>query len=118
MKTKLEKSQVQSLLLHFDIVRINEVKTSLVVSFPGYVSFRSAGKGSSHRGGTVVFIRNSLASLVTSVDTSIDDQVWLTFRFSQKLLFGFCYVHPSDSRYYLDASFASIQEKTENCFAG
>lgn len=106
MKTKLEQSQGQYLLLNFDALSISEVKTPLMASFLGYVSFRRVGKGSSHRGGTVVIFTNSLSSLVTS-----DAQVWLTFQFSSKLLFGFCYVLPSDSKYYSDASFACIQGK-------
>ena len=114
-KTKLEKTYVQSLLQNFDIIGLNEVKTGLPVSFPGYVSYQSVAKRSaSHRGGTVVLVKNCLANAVVRVDTSIEDQVWLKFHCMPHTLFGFCYVPPSDSEYYTNASFASVMEKLKN----
>ena len=110
-KTKLEKTHVQSLLKHFDIISLNEVKSELRVSFPGYVGYRSVVRRSPHRGGTVVLIKNSLANTVASVDTSIEDQVWIKFNIASQTLFGFCYVPPSDSKFYTNTSFASVLEK-------
>ncbi len=39
--TKQEKQNVQQLLLDYDLISLNEVKTSLPVTFPGYVTYRS-----------------------------------------------------------------------------
>ena len=50
--TKLEKANVQELLNDFDVICFNEIKTSLPVNFPGYVSYKSKVIGSADRGGT------------------------------------------------------------------
>lgn len=109
--TKLEKECVMRFLHNFDVICLNEVKTSLFVSLPGFVTYRSSIAGSGDRGGTVVCIRNSLSYLIHTVDVSIGDQVWLQFKNMQGILFGFCYIPPSDSPYFSQSSFASIQEK-------
>lgn len=99
-RTKLEKSEVLSILLNYDGVSLNEVKTDLPVSVPGYISYRSTTKGSAYRGGTVVLIKNYIVDSIAEVDTAIEDQVWIRFCFSPRTLFGFCYVPPPDSQYY------------------
>ena len=114
--TKLEKPHVQQLLLDYDVICINEVKTPLPVSLPGYVSFRSKVVGSADRGGTVVCVKNWLSHFVFDIDTSIGDQVWLQFCNVRGVLFGFCYIPPCDSRYYSCDSFSSIQEKLNSRF--
>ena len=40
-RTKLEQNNVYNFLISFDIISINEVKTSLDISIPGYVAFKS-----------------------------------------------------------------------------
>lgn len=110
VKTKLEKKIVHDLLSKYDIVSLNEVKTPLSVSFPGFVSYKSSVRGSPHRGGTVVLIKNYLTNLIAKVDTCIDDQIWLQLRNAPKMLFCFCYIPPSDSEYYSHTSFSAIQE--------
>ena len=59
--TKLEKECVMRFLHNFDVICLNEVKTSLFVSLPGFVTYRSSIAGSGDRGGTVVCIKNSLS---------------------------------------------------------
>ena len=54
---------------------MNEVKTSLAVSFSGYVIYRNYAKVSAERGGTVLLVKNYISKYVTSVDTSVEDQV-------------------------------------------
>lgn len=110
-KTKLEKDIVQSVLLEYDIISLNEVKTSLPVSLPGYLAFRSNVNRSAERGGTTVLVKNYLANYVVSVQTDVSDQVWVRFRCIPKCLFGFCYIPPADSEYYSHDLFAVIQEK-------
>ncbi len=82
------------------------------MELPGYVTYRGAVVGSSERGGTVVFVKNSIVHLVVnSVDVSVGDQVWLQLKNLQGVLMGSCYIPPCDSPYYSHASFAAIQEK-------
>ncbi len=109
--TKLEKSNVFQLLCNYDIISINEVKTPLPVTLSGYKSYRSNKLGSTARGGTVVLVKNWLLKAVLSVDTSIGDQVWLQMRNIPGVLFGFCYIPPSDSQYYSLDAFSHIEEK-------
>ena len=111
VKTKLEKKIVQDLLCKYDVICLNEVKTPLEVYFPGYVAYKSAVRGSNQRGGTVLLIRNMLASLIASVNVRIEDQIWIKFRYAPTVLFGFCYMPPTDSQYYSHYSFSSIQEQ-------
>ena len=79
-KTKLEKANLQEILLHYDIVAINEAKTNLSVCLPGNFAYRSdTNQESSRRGGTVVLVKNWLVEHVSSVDTSSADAVWMKF---------------------------------------
>ena len=110
-KTKIEKSHVQNFLLEYDIVALNEVKTPLRVCLPGYVPFKSVTKENANRGGTLVMVKNSLASLVYNVDTSTVDQVWFQLQCAPGITFCFGYVPPTDSPYYSHSLFASIQER-------
>ncbi len=59
VKTKLEKEMVQSVLLNYDVICLNEVKTSLPVSFPGFVTWKSAVRGPAERGGTALLVKKS-----------------------------------------------------------
>lgn len=92
-------------LMNYDNKCLVEFKTGLRVELPDYVTYSSVVVGSSHRGGTVVCIRNSLADQIRSVDVCTGDQVWL-----RGVLVYFCYVLPSDSPYYSHSSFAAINE--------
>ena len=111
VKTKLEKTVVQNLFYNYDLISLNEVKTPLPVSLPGYVTFASNARGSPERGGTVLFIKNHLSKCITNVDTSIEDQIWLQLSIAPRHQFGFCYIPPVDSQYYSHESFSAIQEK-------
>lgn len=71
IKTKVEKSNVQLILNSYGIICLNEIKTSLPVFLPGYASCVSYDKEHYNRGGTCVFIRNSLNGYVFDVDKEI-----------------------------------------------
>lgn len=114
VKTKLEKKHVEDLLRRYDIIGLYEIKTPLLVSFPGYVTFTSVNKQAAHRGGTAVLVKNYLLNMVDSVDTKFDDQVWIKFRGMTNREYGFCYIPPADSTYYNHNSFAYIQEKMKS----
>ena len=111
VKTKLEEKVVQDLLYKYDLICLNEVKTPLEVHFPGYVTYKSAVRGSNQRGGTALLIKNVLSSLIAGVNVRIEDQIWIKFRFAPTVSFGFCYIPPTDSHYYSHNSFSSIQEQ-------
>ena len=110
-RTKMEKTKVYNLLSRYDIIGLNEVKTSLHISLPGYVSYKSSVSGGGHRGGTVVLIRRSLHPTVRCVDTSTVDQVWIRLTCLPHVTLGFVYIPPSDSPYFSPAQFSAIQER-------
>ena len=112
-RTKLEQNNVYIFLSNFDIISINEVKSSLNISIPGYVPFKSKNVlgNASLRGGTVVMVRNYLANQVFNVDNSMLDQVWLQLECFPSIMFAFCYIPPTDSSYFSHNLFSNIQEK-------
>ena len=112
-RTKLEKSSVHNFLCQFDIIGRNEVKTDLPISLPGYVSYKSAVSGGTHRGGTALLIRRSLQSEIISVDMGIEGQVWVSVYCAPDIMFGFVYIPPSDSPYFSPALISAIQEKVK-----
>lgn len=114
VKTKIEKDKVQELLLNFDIISLNEIKTPLAVSFPGFVSYSSYDKHNPHRGGTCVLVKQQLSGDITEVDVTKPDQVWCKLKCVPGVLFGFCYVPPHDSPYFNHSSFSAIQEKIKS----
>ena len=114
VKTKIEKNHVESVLNVYDIICLNEIKTKLSVSFPGYVSYISYDKVNGNRGGTCVLIKDYLKRYVFDMDVSIADQVWFRIKGIPGVLFGACYVPPSDSEYFSYAQFSSIQEKIKS----
>ena len=98
-------------LYQFDIIGLNELKTDLPVSLPGYVSYKSTVSGGTHRGGTALLIRRSLQREIISADTSIEGQVWVRLSCAPGIMFGFLYIPPSDSPYFSPALISGIQEK-------
>ena len=93
VRTKLEKQQVYNLIKSYDIISLNEIRTPLKVSCPGYISIiciTSHDSANPHRGGTCGLIKNQLVSQVTSVDVTKPDQVWLQLRCYPGTLFEFC----------------------------
>ena len=111
-RTKLEKPHVYNFLSCYDLISLNEVKTGINISIPGYVSYRSklvTGEAS-HRGGTIVMVKNYLSRQIYNIDTSMTDQVWMNIRCVPNVTFGFCYVPPSDSTYFTSQFFVNIHE--------
>ena len=111
VKTKLEKTNVYDMIKEYDLISLNEIKTPLKISCPGYIRFASRDMSNPSRGGTCVLIKNQLISQVSGVDLSIPDQVWLQLKYLPGILFGFVYVPPHDSPYFSETSFSAIQEK-------
>ena len=111
VKTKLEKTNVYDMIKEYDLISLNEIKTPLKISCPGYISLTSRDMSNPSRGGTCVLIKNQLISQVSGLDLSIPDQVWLQLKYLLGILFGFVYVPPHDSPYFSETSFSAIQEK-------
>lgn len=118
VKTKIEKGHVDSFLRNYDVVCLNEIKTRLPVAFPGFVSFVSFDKENGNRGGTCVLVRDYLSRYLYDIDMSIADQVWFRLNCVPCVLFGACYVPPSDSSYFDYTQLSSIQEKVKSCKNG
>ena len=116
-KSKLENMHVYNFLSNFDIISLNEVKSSMYISIPGYVSYKSkhVSGAAALRGGTVVFVRNYLSSQIYNFDNNIVDQVWLQIQCVPDTMFGFCYIPPTDSPYFSHQSFVALHEKKLNC---
>ena len=102
VKSKLENSEVYNLLNNYDIISLNEVKTTLSICIPGYISYNSGSVSgaAAKRGGTVVLVKHYLANQIFNVDKSIVDHIWLQLRCLPDIMFGFCYVPPADSEYF------------------
>ena len=77
----------------------------------GWICIASYDKDNSHRGGTTVLVKNYLSQEVISMDMSIPDQVWFQLRSIPKVVFGACYIPPSDSPFFSHMEFASMQER-------
>ena len=112
-RTKLDKKEVNDFLICYDIICLNEVKTPCNVTISGYIPYRSkaVNGAASRRGGTIVFIKNYLSKYVYNVDLGIVDQVWLQLHCVPNVMFGFCYIPPSDSTYFSPQSFVNLHEK-------
>ena len=112
VRTKLEQCNVYNYLANYDIISLNETKC-LNLSVPGYVSYSSkCVKGAAAlRGGTVVLVKNYLASQVYNYDNSMTDQVWFQIKCIPSVIFGFCYIPPSESTYFNHDLFAYFHEK-------
>lgn len=111
VKTKQEKTEVQDLLLRYDIVSLNETKTDMNVCLLGYITFRCVNSVTAHRSDTIVMVKNYLTRYVYSVDYSTGDQVWLKLKCIPGVVFGFCYVPPRDSEYFTHHAFSAIHTR-------
>ncbi len=63
------------MLRAYNIIALNEIKTSQSVHFPGYMSYRGKTVGTADRGGIVVLMKNHLCSYVHNVYLSVGDQI-------------------------------------------
>ncbi len=110
VRSKLENDRVKSLLLRYDVIGLNEVKTKAKVSLPGYDSYKS-DNCDHNRGGTAVLIRRRPMDFIVSIDTTMKDQVWIRLSVLCSIIIGACYIPPSDLQYFNPYSFSFIQER-------
>lgn len=88
--TTLEKG-IELKLCEYDIISINEAKTTFLLTLSGYESHGSNVAGSAARGGTVVLVKSRLSDAVFGVDASIGDQVWIRMRKMPGVLLRFTF---------------------------
>ncbi len=62
VKTKLQETLVQTLLLRYDIASLCVIKSLLNVSLAGFVTFKCSSSALSHRGGVAVMGKKKLLS--------------------------------------------------------
>ena len=87
---------------------ISEIKTSLVISVPGFMAFHNVDPKSSHRGGIVLLVKQNLVKWISRVQI-MHSQIWITLEHCSKLLLGGCYLPPNDSIYHDAAILGDIQ---------
>jgi exonuclease III len=105
-RNKLESTIVMHLLRTFDVIFLNEVKSALPLSFPGFVCYQSKSNNM-HRGGCAILIQNYLASQVNSLEILHPECIVLKLKFMPTTSIIGCYIPPSDSPYH---SFAPLSE--------
>ena len=101
---------VEKWLCRHDVVFLCETKTNISLSVPGCNVIVGRTR-SPARGGVVFLIKSYLWDKLVRVDVSEEDQIWLELSFWPGILFGGCYIPPSDSMYYSDQSFAYMQSR-------
>jgi exonuclease III len=108
IKDKLQNAILSHFLSTFDIIFLNELKTDLPVSFPGYVYYRGTGENL-HRGGCALLIKNYLANQIASVATPNAECVLVKLKFLPNLTIMACFLTPSDSQYHSLQPLAEMQ---------
>ena len=95
---------------NYDIIFLCETATNGVFSVPWYhvITGKTAVP---NRGGVVILVKNYLYEYITAVVITVNAQIWFAFSFMPSVLFGGCYIPPSDSRYYDVHAFSSIVSK-------
>lgn len=53
-------------------------------------------------------MKNYMSNFVCDIDIGNADQVWIQFSNVEEVMFGLCYVPPSDSQYYYHDVFAAV----------
>ena len=56
-------------------------------------------------------VKNYLANQVYNIDKSTINQVWFHLRCIPSVMFGFCYIPPTDSVYFSHQLFANLKDK-------
>ena len=107
-RNKINMPLVEKWLCRHDVVFLCETKTNISLTVPGFNVIVGRTR-SPARGGVVFLIKSYLWDKLVRVDVSEEDQIWLELSFLPGIVFGGCYIPPSDSMYYSDQSFAYMQ---------
>jgi exonuclease III len=111
LTSKIENTDLIIFFNTFDIVCLNETKTIFPVNIPGFHSIRSQPIDTERRrGGVLVLFKHHLVKHIHEVEIETD-QVWFKLKCNPDLIFGACYIPPSDSPFFSKHALSSIQEK-------
>ena len=58
-----------------------------------------------------MFVKTYLTKFIRQVDTHYCDQMWINLSLMPNVWIGGCYIPPSDSPYFTEYHFSSIQER-------
>ena len=93
-----------------DVIFLCEIATSVSISVPGFYVIQ--GKTvTCNRGGVAILVKNYLYEYIHGVDLTMNDQIWFSISFLPDVIFGGCYIPPSDSIYYDVHAFSNIISK-------
>ena len=112
-RNKLESTLVLHFICTYDVIILNEVKSTLPITIPGFVCYRRHCNNM-HRGGCVMFIKNRLVGHITKLELPHPECAILKFRFMPNLYIIGCYIPPSDSPYHSFAPLMEAQQLIEN----
>ena len=108
VRDKLSSTLIYNLIQQYDIILLSEIKTNLHFNVPGYRTVLGNHKYGNH-GGVAILFRNSIYNEVNMIDKSCNEQIWFKLSFLPNILFGGCYIVPSDSSYFSPHFHANIQ---------
>ena len=113
IKGKCDNNTVLQWIYDHDVVFLSESKCNFQLSVPGFDTYNcdNVNTDTAHRGGVLLLIRKSLRMFLLEVDNSSRDQLWIRLSFIPNVWLGGYYLPPSDSPYYSDSYFSSIQER-------
>ena len=104
--------QATNLGICFRKLFITEAKSGSAINVPGFKPFISKlGRDHGKRGGVCLLVKNWLKSYINRVDTSLCDQIWISFRIFPNVLFGSFYLPPRDSPYFDEDMIASVHQR-------
>ena len=98
------------MLNSYDVIWISEVNSSINGHLAGFKPYRNSCRYDNH-GGVCLYVKNWLVDYVDYVQYDKDDTIWLVLKGNKNLLFGRYYIPPSDSLYFKEEQFASLQTK-------
>ena len=91
-----------------DIVFLCEIKSNIMFNVPGFRTVLGSHEYGNH-GGVALLFRNHIFDNLAMVDKSCDEQIWFKLTTMPDILFGGCYIVPSDSIYFYPHFHANIQ---------
>ena len=111
MRNKLENRNVLEWIHEHDIVFLGEIKSGKPPCVPGFRS-EIAKNDEPSRGGLAVLLKNHIATELSDVDRTVNEQVWFSINSLPNIRFCGAYIAPSNSMYSSMGSVANFQAKT------
>ena len=108
-RNKLERGETSSWLMEHDIAFLCETTTRNMIDVPGFTVFTGNNSTTtSNRSGTALLVKHNIAEFIYDIDRSVNDQIWFRLSFVPNVIFGGCYIPPSDSSHYDEQCFSNI----------